>query len=222
MIVKLLVEGGNMSPGPVLAQKLGPIGINMGKVIADVNAATADFKGTKVPVELDVDTTTKEFTVTVKSPPIPELIKKELNITQGSGDHKKLQVGNIAIEQVIKIAKTKLPEMLENSLKAAVKTVVGSCVSLGVLVESKPAKEAAIEVEEGVYDAEIKAEKTEVAPEKKQKLDRYFKELHSKQEAQIQKELEEEAAEAKEEAKEGEAGEAPAEEKQEEPAKKKE
>ena len=32
MIIKLLVDGGNMKPGPALAQKLGPLGLNMGKI----------------------------------------------------------------------------------------------------------------------------------------------------------------------------------------------
>jgi large subunit ribosomal protein L11 len=196
MIVKLLVEGGAMAPGPVLAQKLGPLGINMGKVISDVNVATAEFKGTKVPVELNIDTSTKQFTISVKSPPIPELIKKELGITVGSGDHKKLQVGNLAIEQAIKVAKIKLPEMLEKDLKAALKTVVGSCVSLGVLVESKPAKQVAKEIQEGVYDNEIKSEKTQPSPEKLQELNEFFTELNTRQESQIKKQKDE--ADAKE------------------------
>ena len=187
MIVKLLVDGGSMAPGPVLAQKLGPLGINMGKVISEVNTATAEFKGTKVPVELNIDASTKEFTISVKSPPIPGLIKKELGIEKGSGDHKKLQVGNMAIEQVIKVAKSKLPEMLEKDLKAAVKTVVGSCVSLGILIESKSPVEVAREVESGVYDKEIKAVKTDVSPEKRKQLDEYFNTINSKQQAEIKK-----------------------------------
>ncbi len=191
MIVKLLVEGGNMAPGPALAQKLGPMGINMGKVISDVNEATKEFKGTKVPVELDVDSLTKEFTIKVFSPPVPELLKKELGIEKGSGEHKKTKVGNLAIEQIIKIAKTKLLEMLENNLKAAVKTVVGSCVSIGILIESKPAVEVAQEIEQGIYDKEINEEKTEVSAEKKQELDDFFKEVSAQQEAVLKKEADE-------------------------------
>ena len=79
MIVKLLVEGGNMKPGPAIAQKLGPLGINMGQVIQKVNQATESFKGLKVPVELNVDTKTKEIEVKVSSPPASELIKNNTN-----------------------------------------------------------------------------------------------------------------------------------------------
>ena len=58
--IKLIVDGGAMKPGPAVAQQLGPMGINLGKVISDVNAATAGFKGVKVPVELDVNPKTKK------------------------------------------------------------------------------------------------------------------------------------------------------------------
>ena len=89
MQIKLLVEGGAMQPGPALSQKLGPAGINLGQVISKVNDATKDFKGLKVPVELDVDTGTKEFNVQVFSPPASELLKKELGVEKGSGTQKK-------------------------------------------------------------------------------------------------------------------------------------
>jgi ribosomal protein L11 len=39
-----------------------------------------DFKGTKVPVEIDVDTKTKTYKIKVFSPPVAELIKKELGL----------------------------------------------------------------------------------------------------------------------------------------------
>ncbi|MFA5992183.1 MAG: 50S ribosomal protein L11 [Candidatus Pacearchaeota archaeon] len=194
MIISLLIEGGAMTPGPALAQKIGPLGLDMGKIIADVNKATMPFKGTKVPVELNVDTVKKTYTIKVSTPPVPELLKKELKLDKASGDHKNMKVGNIAIEQVISIAKAKLPEMLEKDLKAAVKTVVGSCVSLGILVENKLAKEVAGEITEGVYDKEIKSEKTEVSPEKKKELDKFFLELKSRQDKQLKKAEEAKAA----------------------------
>ncbi|MFA5019514.1 MAG: 50S ribosomal protein L11 [Candidatus Pacearchaeota archaeon] len=197
MIINLLVEGGAMAPGPALAQKLGPMGINMGKVISEINKATSGFKGIKVPVDLNVDPATKEFTIIVKSPPVSELIKKEMKIEKGSGDHKNLQAGNIAIEQIILIAKTKLPDMLEKDLKAAVRSVIGTCVSLGVLIENKPAKEIEQEITDGKYDKEIKSEKSEVSPEKKKELDLFFAALRKKQEAKIKEAEEAKAAEAK-------------------------
>ncbi|MEK6874097.1 MAG: hypothetical protein AABW91_04580, partial [Nanoarchaeota archaeon] len=157
--------------------------------------------GMKVPVDLDIDTGTKQFTISIKSPPVPELLKKEAGIEKGTGEHKKIQVANIAVEQVIKVAKTKLPDMLEKNLKAAVKTVVGSCVSLGIMIENKLAVEFAQEITEGKYDKEIKAEKIEISSEKKKELEEFFTQLHKKQEAKLQQEkAEQEAAKAQKEA----------------------
>ncbi|HRZ85701.1 MAG TPA: 50S ribosomal protein L11 [Candidatus Paceibacterota bacterium] len=195
MIINLLIEGGAMTPGPALAQKIGPLGIDIGKVISDVNKATESFKGTKVPVELDVNTSTKKYTIKVSTPPIAELLKKEAGLEKGSGEHKNVKVGNLAIEQIIFVAKLKLPNMLERNLKAAVKSTVGTCVSLGLLIENKLAKDVAIEVEEGVYDKLIAEEKTEVSQEKKNQLNKFFADLKDKQDKQQKKKEEEKVAE---------------------------
>ena len=188
MQIKLLVEGGNLKPGPSLSQKLGPMGLNLNQVIAKVNEATNEFKGLKVPVELDIDTSTKEVDVKVFSPPVSELLKKELGIEKGSGEHKKVQVANASIEQIISVAKTKLPDLLSKNLKLALKTVVGTCVSLGILIENKPAVEIEKEIDEGKYDLEIKEEKTETSPEKKKELDEFYSKLKAEQEMILRKE----------------------------------
>lgn len=222
MQIKILAEGGAMKPGPALSQKLGPAGINIGQVISKVNDATKDFKGMKVPVELDVNPSTKEFEVIVFSPPVSELLKKELGIEKGSGMQDKIKSANASIEQIISVAKTKMPNLLCKDLKSAVKTVVGSCVSLGVLIENKTAAEIEADIDEGKYDKEINGELTETSEEKKKKLDEYFSEIKSEQDRLIkqeEKEKEAEAEKAEEEAKE-ESKEAPTEDKPEEPEKK--
>jgi len=194
MEIKLLVEGGNMTPGPAVAQQLGPMGINLGKVISDVNQATQDFKGMNVPVILDIDPKTKEFSISVSSPPTSELIKKELKLEKASGDRMKVKAGNIAIEQIIKIAKTKHPNMLAREFKSAVKSVIGTCMSLGLLIENKDPKQVLEELD-SKYKTEIEQQKTEVSPEKKEKLEKFFATIQAKQEAEAKKEEEEKAAE---------------------------
>lgn len=196
MLIKLLVEGGEMKPGPVLSQKLGPVGIPMNQVLQKVNDATKDFKGMKVPVELSVDPTTKEVSINVFSPPASELIKKELGIEKGSSDHKKVKMANASIEQIILVAKTKMPNLLCKDLKAAVKTVLGNSVSLGILVENKSPKEVIAEVEEGKYDSEISSEKIETDPEKKKSLMEYFSKVKVEQEKLLKAEEAAKVAEA--------------------------
>lgn len=198
MQIKLLVEGGSMQPGPALAQKIGPLGLNVGQIISKVNEATKDFKGLKVPVELDIDAGTKEFEVQVFSPPVSELLKKELGISKGSGIQKKVQVANASIEQIISVAKTKMQNLLCGDLKAAVKTVVGTCVSLGVLVENKSAAEVEKEIDEGKYDKEIQEECTETPEEKKKELNDYFSQVQKEQEKIIKQEQAAKEAESEE------------------------
>lgn len=194
-VVKLLVEGGNMTPGPAVAQQLGPMGINVGQVISDVNIATSEFKGVTVPVHLTINPETKTVSIKVLSPPTSELIKKELKIEKASGARLKQRVGNFAIEQVISVAKAKHNSMLSGDFMATVKSVLGTCQALGVLVENKEISEVLEEISEGKYAEEISAQKTDVDSEKRKELDNYFVGIAEKQEAIKKAEAEEKAAE---------------------------
>lgn len=207
-VIKLMVEGGKMTPGPAVAQQLGPMGVNMGKVISDVNEATSEFKGVTLPVHLTINADTKEVSIKVLSPPTSELIKKELGIKTASGARLKQRVGNFAIEQVISVAKAKHDAMLSNDFMATVKSVLGTCQALGVLVEDKEVKEIMKEVREGKFDSEIEAKKTDVDSEKQKALDAYFETIAEKQESVKKAEDAEKAAE--EEKKAAEAVEKPA------------
>jgi len=195
MIIKLLVDGGDMKPSPAIAQKLGPLGINIGKIIQSVNSATMPFKGMKVPVMLNINTKTKNFTTEVGSPPTAELLKRELGAEKGSSTPNKLKIGNMAIEQVISIAKTKSEGMLVNSMKSAVKSVLGSCQSLGILVESKEPLAVTEEVDKGLHDKTI-SEQPALSEEKRTKLQNDFEVVKKAQEEIMKKE--EEARKAKE------------------------
>lgn len=188
MIVKILAEGGSMKPGPALSQKLGPAGIPINQVIQKINEATSDFPGLKVPVELDINVKTKKFEVKIFSPPVAELLKKELGISKGSGTQLKNIVANASIEQIISVAKTKMQNLLCKDLKSAVKVVVGTCVSLGVLIENKPAKDIERDIEAGKYDKEISQVKTETSPAKRKELNDYLKDVQRKQELILKQE----------------------------------
>ena len=182
MIVKLIVDGGEMKPGPAVAQQIGPLGINLGKVISDVNQATSGFKGTKVPVEINVNSKTKSYTIKVFTPPMSELIKKELGLDKGSGSPHNFKIGNLAFERLIEISKMKSSDLLAKDLKKSVKQAVGTCVSLGVLIDNKPAKEIEKDIDAGIYDKEIAQEITQPSSEKTQKLKEFFAVVKDKQE----------------------------------------
>jgi len=152
--IDALVEGGKATPAPPLGPALGPLGVNVGKVIAEINEKTKKFEGMKVPVKVIVDAS-KNFEIAVGTPPTSALILKEIGKEKGSGKKEEI-VGNLGIKQAVKIAKMKSDEMLAKDLKSAVKEVVGACVSMGVTVEGKNPKEVIKEIAAGKHDNELK------------------------------------------------------------------
>jgi large subunit ribosomal protein L11 len=148
-----LVSGGQATAGPPLGPALGPLGVNVVAIVNKINELTRDYAGMKVPVKIVVDPETKEFEVTVGTPTTSALIVSALKIQKGSGSPKEEKVGDLTMPQVVSLAKKKRPELLARSLKLAAKEVLGSCVSMGVTVESKDPREAQQEIDEGKYDS---------------------------------------------------------------------
>jgi len=82
--VEVLVEGGKATAAPPLGPALGPLGVNIGQVVSDINKKTAEFKGMQVPVKVEVDDQTKAYTISVGTTPCAELIKNEAGIPEGT------------------------------------------------------------------------------------------------------------------------------------------
>ncbi|HZB98523.1 MAG TPA: 50S ribosomal protein L11 [Nitrososphaeraceae archaeon] len=150
--ISALVTGGEASAGPPLGPALGPMGVNVLQVVNMINDKTKDFPGMKVPVKVEVDSESKKFTVEVGIPPTAALVSKEAGITKGSGTAGTNFAGNITMASAVKIAKMKIDSSYAKDLKNAVKEVIGSCVSSGVKVEEKPAKEVFFDISAGKYD----------------------------------------------------------------------
>ncbi len=185
--IEMLVEGGKAKADASVAQKLGPMKINIQDVLKNVNEKTESFMGMKVPVTIEVDVDTKEFEISVGSPPVSELIKKELGLKKGSSFPNKDKVANMGIEQVIKVAKMKESDILHNSLKSVVKTVIGSCNALGILVENQESRDINKEIDDGKYDKEIDEVKTEISDEKKTKLNEFLEEFNKQYLGDVEK-----------------------------------
>ena len=150
--ISALVSGGEASAGPPLGPALGPMGVNVLQVVNMINDKTKDFPGMKVPVKVEVDSESKKFTVEVGIPPTAALVSKEAGITKGSGADGTNFAGNITMASAVKIAKMKIDSSYAKDLKNAVKEVIGSCLSSGVKVEEKPAKEVFSDISAGKYD----------------------------------------------------------------------
>ena len=150
--VDLLVSGGQATAGPPLGPALGPLGVNVLEIVNKINDLTKDYAGMKVPVKVTVDPETKEFEVNIGTPTTSALIVRELKIEKGSGTPNTEKVGDLTMEQVVRISELKRAELLAKTLKAAAKEVLGSCVSMGVTVEGKDPREVQREIDEDKYD----------------------------------------------------------------------
>ena len=136
--IEVLIEGGKATAAPPLGPALGPAGVNIGQVVAEINKKTADLKGMQVPVKVIVDSDTKEFTIEIGTPPAAALIKKEAGIAKGASNPLTDRVADLKIEQIIKIAKMKEDALLGANNKSRTKEIVGrESVRISLMFEQK-------------------------------------------------------------------------------------
>ena len=149
--IKVMVDAGKANAGPPLGPALAPLGVNIGDVVAKINEKTESFSGMKVPVTVTINSD-KSFSIKVGLPPMSALIKKEVGAKKGAANPKTDVVGNLTMEQVLKVAEMKDDVLNSYNKKAAAKEVIGTCVSMGVTVEGLKAKKAIAAVNEGKFD----------------------------------------------------------------------
>lgn len=125
-VIESLIEGGKASAAPPLGPALGPMGVNIGEVVAAINEKTQGFKGMQVPVKVIIDTDTKDFEIEIGTPPASSLLMKEAKLEKGSGNPLEEQVANIKIEQAIKVAIMKEDDLGGIDLKNKVKEILGT------------------------------------------------------------------------------------------------
>ena len=181
--VNLIVKGGAASAGPPLGPALAGKGINIGQVVKDINEKTKQMAGMDVPVKVVVDPAAKSYEILVGLPPSSALLKKEASLEKGSAAAGKKIVSALLIEHMIKVAQTKGEGMLGSTLKNKVKELLGTCVSLGIKVEGKDPRQVIKEVNAGVYDKEIKAEKTELSADELAELQVTREQIQNEMEA---------------------------------------
>ncbi|MCW4028792.1 MAG: 50S ribosomal protein L11 [Candidatus Bathyarchaeota archaeon] len=151
-VVEFIVSGGQANAGPPIGPALGPLAVNVVAVVNKINEVTKDYAGMKVPVKVAVDPEDKTFEITVGTPTASALIVAELKIEKGSGTPNSVKAGDLTMEQIVKIAKIKAPQLLAPDTKSAAKELLGTCVSIGVTVEGKDPREVQKEIDSGTYD----------------------------------------------------------------------
>ena len=132
--VKLQAPGGQATPAPPIGPALGQHGVNIGQFIQQFNAATREFNGTVVGVELSVYSD-RTFSFLIKSPPASVLLKQAAGIVQGSGVPNKEKVGKVTKDQVRKIAQTKMKDLNAFDEDHAMRIIEGSARSMGIEIE---------------------------------------------------------------------------------------
>lgn len=133
-MIKLQVPAAKATPAPPIGPALGQHGVNIPGFCKEFNERTAKEAGMIIPVVITVYTD-NTFTFITKTPPVPVLIKKELNLQTASGRPNRDKVGQLTKEQLRKIAETKMPDLNAASIEAAMSMVAGTARSMGVTVE---------------------------------------------------------------------------------------
>ena len=133
--IKLQIPAGKANPAPPVGPALGQRGLNIMEFCKAFNAQTKDMEpGTIVPVIITAYSD-KTFTFIVKSSPAANLLKKIVKIEKGSSKPHIDKVASITREQLVEIAKVKMPDLTAANLDAAVNTIAGSARSMGIKFE---------------------------------------------------------------------------------------
>jgi len=132
-LIKLQIEGGKANPAPPVGTALGPQGLNIAEFCKKFNDATKDRMGEIVPCVITVyEDRTYEFIL--KTPPVPELLKKAAGIQKGSPKPLTDKVGKVTKKQVREIAERKMPDLNCSTVEAAMRQVEGTAKNMGLEV----------------------------------------------------------------------------------------
>lgn len=149
--IKLQIPAAKATPAPPVGTVLGPAGINLGEFCTKFNDATKDKAGDIVPVEISIYDD-RSFDFVLKTPPAGFLIKKAAKIQKGSTKGANEVVATITVDELRKIAETKLPDLNAYDVEAAMRSIEGTARNMGVAVK-------------GLNDAELAEQEKEAKAE---------------------------------------------------------
>ncbi len=132
--IKLHVSAGQANPAPPVGPALGQHGVNIMQFCKAFNEKTKNREGLILPVVISVYED-RSFDFIIKSPPASILVKRTCQLAKASGVAGKEMIAKITREQIKEIAQQKLKDLNTRDLNKAIKTIEGTCRSMGVEVE---------------------------------------------------------------------------------------
>ena len=131
--IKLQVPAGQANPSPPIGPALGQQGVNIMEFCKAFNAKTAGQEGMIIPVVITIYQD-RSFSFVTKTPPASILLKKAAKIAKGSGDPKRVKVGNVTRAQIEEIAKVKMVDLNAYDIENACKIIEGTARNMGIEV----------------------------------------------------------------------------------------
>jgi len=132
--VKLQIEAGKANPSPPVGPALGQHSVNIVEFCKAFNARTQDQAGLIIPVVITVYSD-RSFTFITKTPPAAVLLLKAAKLEKGSGEPNKNKVGTVTLDQVMEIAKLKMPDLNAHTVEQAAAMVKGTARSMGIIIK---------------------------------------------------------------------------------------
>jgi len=131
--IKLQIEAGKANPSPPVGPALGQHSVNIVEFCKAFNARTQDQAGLIIPVVITVYSD-RSFTFVTKTPPAAVLLLKAAKLEKGSGEPNKNKIGTVTLQQVMEIAKMKMPDLNAHTVEQAAEMVKGTARSMGILI----------------------------------------------------------------------------------------
>ncbi len=133
-LVKLQIPAGKATPAPPVGPALGQAGINIGEFTKRFNDETKDKMGDIVPVVITVFED-RSYEVKYKTPPASRLVLKLAGLEKGSGKNLVTKAGTITKAKIREIAEKKAVDLQAATVEAAMRTIEGTCRSMGIEVK---------------------------------------------------------------------------------------
>ncbi len=132
-VVKLQLPAGKATPAPPVGPALGSYGINIMAFVKEYNEKTASQAGSVIPAEITVYSD-RSFTLTLRTPPAADLLRKAAGVDKGSGTPNRTTAGSINREQLRRLAEQKMSDLNATSIEGAEKILSGTARSMGIKI----------------------------------------------------------------------------------------